>query len=199
MRALFLAWILFAQDEAKIEFSYEPNVAWKFESTYKATGKIKIEQGGKTEEWSDLFENEEAAWTETALEVKDGVPSKKEIEYSKAAFERKDLGDKEKVTGAKSFQGKKMTLIDAGGPRTQFEIPAGVDKKDLRDLRIRNDAMYKSLPKAPIRVGHKWTADGRDVLRDANDHDGDIEYTSGSTTYAFLRMEDRKGDKCAVI
>jgi hypothetical protein len=199
MRVLCLAILLVSQDKTKIEIAVESNVTYAVEATYKGSGKIKIEQGGQTEERSDLFENEEAAWTETILDVKDGSPFKMEMEFSKSKFERKDLDDQEKVSGVRSTQGKKLTLLEVGGKRTKIEAPEGVDKKDLRDIRIRNDALRKSIPTEAIPVGHKWQAEERMLLRDSNDQDGGIEYVSGSATYTFLRIEERRKEKCAVV
>lgn len=195
---LALASAALAQDKVKLELKMDPGQSLTIETTNKSAGRIKVQQGKDAQE-RDILNNEEAEWTDTVKEVKNGAPIKVEREYRKFKFEKKEFADEARRNGSRTLEGQKITLSLDGGARTKFDAPPAVSADDLRDLNLRDEALRKSMPADAVAPGFSWNADPKEVVADANDQEVGVTYSEGSLKFTFEKIEDRGGDKCAVI
>jgi hypothetical protein len=194
--ALILA--LLTQDKIKFEIKAEKGSVVTVEATNKSSGKIKVDQSGQVQE-REVFSSEDVAFVETVLEAKDGMPVKVERDYKKYKFERKEFADEQKKTGSRSLEGRKIILSYSTERRTRFELPAEVQPEEVNDINFRDDGLRHSLPADAVAPGANWDAAEKDLLADANDQDVGITYEHAKMKFTFDRMEERGGEKCAVL
>jgi hypothetical protein len=190
---------LWAQDKVKLEFKVDQGLAVVVESVSDSKEKVRVEQQGAVQEKNDLFSHSEQEYTDVVLEARNGFAKKVERTYAKSKFERKEFLDEEKKSGSYTLEGQKITLTDEGGARTKIEAPEAVDRKDLRDLNLREDPLRTSMPAEAVAPGHSWKMDEKQVLADANDQDMGIKFDKADFKCTFEKTEERGGDRCAIL
>lgn len=112
--------------------------------------------------------------------------------------EAKAPKDPKAARSAKTLQGKTVTFRKKGA-ETEVEGAPIWPEQELMRNRLVADPLLESLPAAPVSPGHTWKVDEKRLVDVVGDWIRNWEFTSGSATGSFSKVETRGGTNCALV